>query len=98
MMALASGLKPTPKADQSSLCPSADGGWIRQARRILALRRSLFGSITGGEVLACLLPAMQAVVARWRQPVRQRSERLAARPADATPYPNAFVLVIVTLT
>jgi hypothetical protein len=98
MTPLASGLKPTPKADQSSLCPSADGGWIWQARRILALRRSLFGSITNGEALACLLPTVKAVVAGRRQPTGQHGERLATWPADSTPYPNAFVLVIVALT
>jgi len=61
-----SGLKPTPKADESSLCPSADGGWIWQARRVLAVRRSSFGSIAGGEVITSLLPAEKAIVAGWR--------------------------------
>jgi hypothetical protein len=91
-------LEPTPKTDQSSKCPSADGGGIWQACRVLAVRRSLFGSITGGKVLACLLSAMKAVVAGWRQPVWQRGESFAARSADATSHQNAFVLVIVALT
>jgi hypothetical protein len=60
-----SGLKPTAQADKPSFCPSANGGWIRQACRVLAVRRSAFGGITGGEVVTCLLPAMKAVVAGW---------------------------------
>jgi hypothetical protein len=61
-----SGLEPTAQADKSSLCPSADGGWIWQARRVLAVRRGPFGGITGREVIACLLSAMKAVAAGWR--------------------------------
>jgi len=80
------------------LCSSADGGWIGQPRWILALRRGLFGSIANGEALACLLSAVKAVVAGRRQPVGQHGERLATKPADSTPYPNVFALVIVALT
>jgi hypothetical protein len=57
----------------------------------------LLGSITGGDVLTGLLPAVQAVVAGWRQPVGQYRESLPARRTDSAPHPDAFVLVIVAL-
>jgi hypothetical protein len=42
--------------------------------------------------------AMQAVVPRRSQPIWQHRERLLARPAPATPHPNALVLLIVSRT
>jgi hypothetical protein len=57
----------------------------------------LLGSITGGDVLTGLLPAVQAVVAGWRHPVGQDRESLPARRTDSAPHPDAFVLVIVAL-
>ena len=90
-------LEPTPEADQSRLRPSAHSGRIGQAYWVLAVRCGLLGSITGGDVLTGLLPAVQAVMAGWRQPIGQGREGLSARPADSTPHPNAFVLVIVAL-
>jgi hypothetical protein len=67
-------------------------------RRVFAVRCGLFGSITGGDVFTGLLPAGKAVVAGWRQPIRQGGEGLSAWSTDSTPHPNAFVLIIVTLT
>ena len=58
----------------------------------------MLGGITGGDVFTGLLPAGKAVVARWRQPIRQGGEGLSAWSTDSTPHPNAFVLIIVTLT
>jgi hypothetical protein len=62
------------------------------------VRRGLLGRITGGDVLTGLLSAVKAVVAEWRQPIGQDGKRLPARLTDSAPNPDAFVLVIVTLT
>jgi hypothetical protein len=78
--------------------PSAHGRLIGQVRRVFAVRCGLLGSITGGDVFTGLLPAGKAVVASWRQPIRQGGEGLSAWSTDSTPHPNAFVLIIVTLT
>jgi hypothetical protein len=61
------------------------------------VRCGLLGTITGGDVLTGLFPAVKAVVAGWRQPVRQDRERLPARLTDSTPHPDAFVPVVVAL-
>jgi hypothetical protein len=58
----------------------------------------LLGSIAGGDPLARLLPAVKAVVAGWRQPIRQNGEGLPARLTDSAPHPDAFVLAVVALT
>jgi hypothetical protein len=58
----------------------------------------LLGRITGGNVLTSLLPAMKAVSAGWRQPIGQDREGLPARFADSPPHPDAFVLVVVSMT
>jgi len=55
----------------------------------------LLGSITGGNVLTGLLPAVQAEGRRRRQPMGQGGEGLSARPTNAAPHPNALVPVIV---
>ena len=61
------------------------------------MRRRLLGSIAGGDPFARLLPAVKAVVAGWRQPIRQNGEGLPARLTDSAPHPDAFVLVVVAL-
>src|SRR6516164_9401579 len=71
---------------------------IWQTRRGLAVRRGLFGSITGGDVATDLLPAVQSEGRRWRQPIGQDREGLPARLADSAPHPDVFVLVIMALT
>src|SRR5262249_38957855 len=53
----------------------------------------MLGGIAGGEVVTCLLPAMKAVVAGWRQLIRQHCEGLAARSTDATTHPNVVVVL-----
>jgi len=57
----------------------------------------LLGRITGGDELAGLLSAPQAVVSRWCQPIRQDREGLPARQTDSASHPDAFVPVIVAL-
>jgi hypothetical protein len=54
-------------------------------------------SITNGDVLTCLLPAVKAVVAGWHQPIGQDGKGLPARLTDSAPYPDALVLVIVSM-
>jgi len=54
------------QADQSPLCPAAHGGWIGQVRRVFTVRCGLLGSITGGNVLTGLLPAVQGEGRRRR--------------------------------
>jgi len=61
------------------------------------VRRGLLGRITGGDVLTGLLPAVKAVVAGWRQPIGQDGKGLPAWLTDCAPYPNAFVLVVVSM-
>ena len=97
MPVLSPGPHPAPQAEQSPLCPSAHGGWIRQACRILALRYSLLGGGAGGDAVAGLLPAVQAVVPGRRQPIGQDREGPVARMTDSAPHPNAFAPVIVGL-
>ena len=97
MLALSSGAQPAPQAEQSPLCPSAQGGWIGQARRIFTVRRCLLDRITGGDPLAGPLSTEQAVMAGRRQPIGQNREGLFAWLADSAPHPDAFVLVIVAL-
>jgi hypothetical protein len=61
------------------------------------MRCGLLGRITGGDVLTSLLPAAKAVVAGRRQPIGQDGKRLPARLTDSAPYPDAFVLVVVSM-
>ena len=93
-----SGPHPAAHAEQATLCPSAESGWIGRARRILAVRHCLFHGITGGEVLTGLLSATQAERRRRHQPIGQDREGLATRVADSASHPNAFVPVVVSLT
>jgi hypothetical protein len=58
----------------------------------------LLSSLAGADPLAGLLSAAQAEMPRWRQPVRQDGEGLPARTANPAPHPNAFVLVVVSLS
>jgi anti-sigma factor RsiW len=57
----------------------------------------LLGSITGGDVLTGLLPAVKAVMPGRRQPVGQNRESLPAWLTDSSPHPDAFLVVIVAL-
>jgi len=77
------------------MSPSAQSGWIGQARRILAVRRRLLNGIAGGDAFASLLSAMQAERGRGRQPIGQDREGLPAGTTDSAPHPNALVPVIV---
>jgi hypothetical protein len=77
------------------MSPSAQGGWIGQARRIFAVRRRLLNGIAGGDAFASLLSAMQAKRGRRRQPIGQNRKGLPAGMTDSAPYPNALVPVIV---
>jgi hypothetical protein len=62
------------------------------------MRGCLLGRITGGDPLAGLVSAAQAVVPGRRQPIGQNREGLPARLTDSAAHPDAFVLVIVALT
>lgn len=62
------------------------------------MRRCLLSSVAGDDALAGLLPARHAEMSRRREPIRQDSEGLAARPADPSSYPDAIVSVVVGLT
>ena len=55
-----SGFQPAPQAEQAPLCPTAQGGGIRRARRIFAVRRGLLNGIACGDALTGLLAATQA--------------------------------------
>jgi hypothetical protein len=55
----------------------------------------LLGRITGPDLLASLPPAMQGEGGRRREPIGQNREGLPARLTDSSPYPDAFVLVVV---
>ena len=79
------------------MCPSAQGGWIGQARWVLAVRRRLLHGDTGGDALTGLLAATQAERRRWREPIGQDGEGLPAGMTDSAAHPNAFVAVIVGL-
>ena len=94
MLSYGSDLDPAPQADQSPLCPSAHGGWIRQVRRIFAVWRGLLGCITSGDAFTGLLPAVQGKRRRRRQPIGQGREGLSAGPTKAAPHPNTLVPVI----
>jgi len=97
-LGLNSGLDPAPETNQSPLCPSAHGGWIGQARRILAVGCGLLGSIAASQALIGLLPAIQGIRRRRRQPIGQDREGLPARLANSAPRPDGFVLVVMALT
>ena len=66
VVAAGSDLDPAPQAEQSPLCPSADGRGIRQTGRIYAVRCGLLSGFAGGDPLAGLLSATQGVVPRRR--------------------------------
>ena len=97
MLADHSSLHPAAHAEQATVCPSAQRGWIRRARRVFAVRHRLLNGITGGDVLTGLLSATQGERRRRHQPIGQDREGLVARPTNPASHPNAFVAVIVGL-
>jgi hypothetical protein len=97
MRTQASGPHPAPQAEESPLNPSAQSGGIGQARRIFAIRHGLLSRVAGADSVTGLLSTTQAVVSRRHQPVGQNGEGLPAWPTNPTPYPDAFVLVVVGL-
>ena len=84
-------------AEQAPVCPSAQSGRIRQARRIFAVRRCLLHRIAGGDALTGLLSTTQAEGRRRRQPIGQDREGLPARTTDSASHPDRFVLIVVAL-
>jgi len=46
---------PPAHAEQAPMCPSAQSGWIGQARWIFTVRRCLLNGITCGDALTGLL-------------------------------------------
>ena len=58
----------------------------------------LLGRVTGGDALTGLLPAEKAVGAGWRQRIGQDGKSLPARLTDPAPHPDAFVLIVVSMT
>jgi hypothetical protein len=57
----------------------------------------LLGRVTGGYALTSLLPAVQGEVCRGRQPIGQDREGLPAWLADSPPYPDTFVLAVMSM-
>jgi hypothetical protein len=98
MHAGSSGLRPAPHTQHSPLYPSAQGGWIRQAGRILAVRGCLLHRVTGTDALTGQLSTPQSVAPGRRQLIRQDREGLAARLTDSAPHPQARAPVIMALT
>ena len=70
----------------------------RQASWVFAVWRGLLGRVTGRDALTGLLPAAKAVGAGWRQRIGQDGKGLPARLTDPAPHPDAFVLVVVSMT
>jgi len=97
VLADGSSIYPTAHAEQATVCPPAQSGWIGQARGIFAVRRCLLNGSSGGDVLTSLLPATQAERRRGNEPIGQDRESLSARITNRASYPDAFVPVIVTL-
>jgi hypothetical protein len=50
------------QAEQSPLCPSAQGRWIGQLPRVFAVRYGLLDGIAAADPLTGLLPTVQAIV------------------------------------
>jgi hypothetical protein len=97
VLADGSGLQPAAHTEQASVCPSAEGGGIGRARRILAVRRRLLHGGAGGDVLTGLLSAPQGERRRRYQPIGQDGEGLPAGMTDSASHPNVFVVFIVGL-
>jgi hypothetical protein len=95
MPAEGSGLHPAAHAEQATLCPSAQSGWIGRARRVFAVRRCLLNRSTCGNVLTGLLSATQAERRRRSEPIGQDGEGLPTRMTDSASHPDAFVPVVV---
>jgi hypothetical protein len=98
VLADGAGLHPAAHAAQSTLDPSAESGWIRQARRIFAVWRCLLNRITCSQMLTSLLPATHAERRQRHQPIWQDRKRLSAWMTDPSPHRHAFMLVVVGLT
>jgi hypothetical protein len=62
------------------------------------VRRRLVHGIPGGDALAGLLSAAQAVMPGRRKPIGQDGEGFLTRLTYPAPHPDACVLVIVALT
>ena len=90
-------LHPATQAEQSPVCPPAQSGRIRQARRIFAVRRGLLNGFAGGDALTGLLSTAQSVMPRRCQPIGQDRKGLPARLTDSAPHPDRFVLIVVAL-
>ena len=97
MLALSSGLQPTPQAKQSPLRPSAQGRGIRQAGRIFAVRCGLLDRFPGGDPLTGTAFDSAGVVCRRCEPLGQDREGLLAWPTDSAPHPDRFALIVVAL-
>src|SRR5207247_6953796 len=63
-----SGPQPEAHAEQLPVCPSAQGGWIRQTGWVFAVRRGLLNGFSCGDTLAGRLSTAQGVVGRWCEP------------------------------
>jgi hypothetical protein len=96
-LANGSGLRPAAHAEQASLHPSAQRGWIGRARQIFAVRPGLLHGITCGDVLAGLLSATQAIRRLRHDPIGQDREGSVARMTNSASHPNAFLPVVVGL-
>jgi hypothetical protein len=97
VLADGSSIHPTAQAEQATVSPTAQSGWIRQARGIFAVRRCLLNGSPGGDVFTSLLPATQTERRRGHEPIGQDREGFSARITNPASHPNAFVAVIVGL-
>ena len=79
------------------MCPLAQSGRIRHARRIFTVRRCLLHGIAGGDALTGLLSTTHAEGRRRRQPIGQNGKGLAARTTDSASHPDRFALIVVAL-
>ena len=95
MLADGAGHHPAAHAEQATVCPSAESGWIRQARRIFAVWRCLLNRITCSQMLTSLLPATHAERRQRHQPIWQDREGLPTGMTDSASHTHAFVPVVV---
>jgi len=93
----AAGLSPAAKAEQSTACPPAQGGGIRQTGGIFAVRCGLLNGFPGGEPLTRFLSTTQRVVCRRCEPLGQDRKGLPTRLTDSTSHPDRFTLIVVAL-
>jgi hypothetical protein len=95
VMPIAAG--PEPDTQESPPAPSANGGWIGQARGISTVRCCLLGDVTGADSIACLPATPQGEMRERDKPFRQDGEALPAWMTDAAADPDALVSIIVAL-